>query len=62
MIGQFGFYLQVYMFRDEIMSKKEEKTVSSPSEHRPKPQPTPPRKTPGKFLQAYISWKDSAHK
>ena len=26
MIGQFGFYLQVYMFRDEIMSKKEERT------------------------------------
>ena len=25
MIGQFGFYLQVYMFRDEIMSKKEER-------------------------------------
>ena len=26
MIGQFGFYLQVYMFRDEIMSKTEERT------------------------------------
>ena len=28
----------------------------------PKPQPTPPRNTPRSFLQAYISWKDSAHK
>ena len=25
MIGKFGFYLQVYMFRDELMSKKEER-------------------------------------
>ena len=28
----------------------------------PKPQPTPPRNTPRSFLQAYISWMDSAHK
>ena len=27
----------------------------------PKPQPTPPRNTPRSFLQAYISWMDSAH-
>ena len=36
--------------------------VSSPSEHQPKPQPTPPRNSPGDSSGIYISVEDSAYK